>query len=99
MLKDMFFENRLLTLDIMSIEEGKTAKWEVPNVKCVLFIVWRVNDILDTIQVSIKGLDKMIYMQVGGTTLSNILLGNSDVFNQSEELKHAVSIFNKTTFD
>ena len=75
---DFSHEALRLKAQIKTFNSGVITEWVVDSAKEARMTVWRVNHVLDTIQVNIHG-EQKLYMQTGGSTVSQIF--NSELFS------------------
>jgi hypothetical protein len=70
-LSNLDFKEGKLEVSIRPANSFKDEKWSVGFVQESKMTVWRINNLLDTLQVNISG-EQKLYMQTGGATLTRI---------------------------
>lgn len=84
-----------LELTFHSFDKRDQITWTISSAARVLITIWRVNDILDTLQVNIIGREENIYMQTGGGSLLDLLFVDMDNIEGSHSIKEVLEIFNQ----
>lgn len=97
-LLDFMVDGNAVILEIMPVDGKEKIKWTIQDLKSTLLSVWRVNDFLDAIQVTLNSEHKKIYMQVGGASLSEIFIRGKSGDSQNGEIEKAVEIFNHNVY-
>ncbi len=91
-LKDICFDaenTRVIISDFAS-----QHKFNIGKTKRILLTVYRVNDVLDTIQVNVSAGRGCFYMQTGGLKLLEIFADGEENESPQEETGRIVQIFN-----
>jgi hypothetical protein len=94
-LTDLSDKSDSLELTFSSFDKMDQVTWTINSATRILITIWRVNNILDTLQVNIIGKEETIYMQTGGGSLLDLLFVDMDNIEGSQSIKEAVEIFNQ----
>jgi len=83
-----------LMLCIRNLDSGDIINWAIHSIQESKMTVWRVNNVLDTIQINIDGEgEKRIYMQTGGSAISQIFTSDLAQSRPKEDIIDAERIF------
>jgi hypothetical protein len=85
-------EGGRLDIGIRPANSMVDEKWSVDLVREVKMTVWRINNLLDTLQINIAG-EQALYMQTGGTTLTRIFDAESTQSEPNENIVLVERIF------
>jgi hypothetical protein len=81
-----------LWVSVRSVNSIETT-WQISAPHKPTMTIWRINDVLDTLQVNVRGKCKELYMQTGGTRLFELLEHRPDRDDQYPAIKEAERIF------
>jgi hypothetical protein len=84
-----------LIIEMRSADQHLLVKWLVPKYTDVNMTVWRLNSILDTLQVNISGIACDFYMQTGGAGVKRIFFENRLRPEPNAQILQAEIIFAK----
>ena len=82
-------------VSIQPLRAAECVVWILHSPEVPVLSVWRVNGVLDALQVNILGTDSQLYMQLGGKELLEVLLGSTGSGPTVPEIDEAVSIFHR----
>jgi hypothetical protein len=95
-LVELKFNMGRLDILIRPTDSIEYKKWSIESIQDAKMTVWRVNNVLDTLQFSVTG-KREFYMQTGGSALSRIFRSNLTVSNFNEDIILAEKIFAENT--